>query len=564
MQMLLPEKAVKDEMLKSPDDSPNQSEHCREMSPSHGPARRPRLLLMVLLLLVSFAVLVSEFSYYFYPARYDEPYLGWAAQQAAEGRIPYRDFQVMVPPLSVYIPAAWTELSGPGLGRLRILSILWLSGLTLMLFLILVSEGVPDLWAAGAAIIVPCSIVLYWPITSHHWFASGAGLLALWGAFRAERIPVGKRWFLAGVLACVTALFLQTDGFVILLVVLALLFLETPRGKRRKMGLAFSAGYLLPAAATGFVLLLQGALVPAIDNLIVWPMTYYKRTGTFNDVNLLQTVAAVCRDGMEKAHSVMGALSFMNLLGTLLVPVAIVLFLAFSPHLFRPGSAGKRTWLWCVLSVTVVLFAYSRGRTDLVRLMLFFPLLMVIAAKELAWDTERVRPALVKAWILAMVIFSTVHWTTYWIQHPPLVRQVLQEDAYRREYTLAAILRMFPRIVKERASVISIPHGSPLYLYYAPDPPPVDWISPPRDYPKAGLGYKELTAFISTHKPAFIFIEQDHLTGADYVKEFLTFPSPIKTLLESQYRPFKSTPWGYLFKRVSGAQAQTAGKKGGN
>jgi len=508
------------------------------------------VLIGVLLVAASAAVLLSVFAAGFMSSQADEMVMAWAAKRVTAGDVPYRDFFCILPPLMIQGLAGFFRFAGASLGAMRLLMVAWLVGTTILLYHLFLKFKVPVLWSAAAAFQLPAFILPFWPISSHHWFALGLGLAALCAVVGPEATSHKFRWFVSGLFACLAGLCLQTDGFLFTLLVL----LYLPFGQGMKCTLRTSAyfllGVLVPLSVAALFLLSTNALGAAWESLIVWPMRYYKQPGGFNDVNPLPALLEALRSRVPEKLADAGNWDLMTFLFGLALPFAGLLSLAFSPAWLYPGSSPSSTYLRHLLRFLLVLWFYLSGRPDWVHLVFYLPLFLICAVTEINWRRETWRPTAAKALVLLLTGWALVRWPVHWIQDPPLVSRVLQADARFTRQAPVGILKALPDVTRGRLQVVYLPYGSSLYFYWAPDPPPVDWVMAPSLKHDGPEQFEKLASFLKEHAVPYVLIREDQ---AD---KFLYDPSPVSDVLQRSYKPERSTPWGILFRRLSYTPAE--------
>ena len=503
------------------------------------------LLAGSLLAVVSVAVLISAFAADYVNPQADETLLAWMAKQASTGQVPYVDFFCVHPPLSVYGLRFFFGLFGASLGALRLLTIAWLLASTLGLYVTLIKSQVPPLWSAALAFQLPALIVPFWPIPSHHWFALGLGLAAL-SLVTGGQAPISALcWFSAGLLAGLAGLCLQTDGA--LFTALALLNLPFGRNLRatRRAVAFFLLGLLLPIGTTIIFLLRAGALPDAWYCLVLWPGRYYKQPGGFNDVSPLPFLWNTLLARIPRPFTPAAIPSLLTFLAALLLPVLGLLSLGLSPALRKRARAHWHPLLRATAGYLLVFTTYVMGRADWMHLVLFLPLLMLIPVQEIDWTQERLRPALWKTVVLLLTVWACVRWPLHWAASPPLVQSVLRADAQLAQNGPAAVLASLPDVTSKQLPVVYLPYGSSLYFFWAPVPPPMDWVMPPSFKYNAPQDFELFAAFLERRAVPYVLIRTSQ------AEMFLTEPSPVSDVLRRSYKLERTTPWGILFKRLS-------------
>ncbi len=518
-------------------------------------AARRLWLLRLLLLSGAAAVLVTAFGYGFVPVSGDELTVAWDGKQVLMGRVPYLDYFCFLPPLTVYGVAALFKIFGASLACLRLFSILWLVMTTLVLFETLRKINVPDLQAAAASFLFPALMVPFWPVAGHHWFAVGFGLISLRCALGASVSGSKGAWFLTGLLAGCSGMCLQTEGALFGLLAAGLWLLIPPPAGRSRLSSAWPWLVGLAAVPAFFAVLLasQGALGRAISEVVLWPLTTYRQPGGFNDVSLFPSLAMIGREFWARLgadFSLDVVLKLASFVGSLAVVLSAPLLLAeaLARDIRKPWTA-RRLWIWSALGTAATFLIYSRGRADWVHLSFFFPLFLVFAASAVEWSSPG-RAA--RAWtgmVLVCLGVSTIRWASVWTHHPPLLERVLKTDALFVKDGPPSVIEGIRHADGAKPAVLCLPQGSPIYFYWAPDPPPVSLLMPPSSHYNAPWEYKSLTSFAESHKVPYILIEKR------YVQHFLSEPSLIRDLLREHYLPFKEEASMIFFRRVADASA---------
>ena len=498
-----------------------------------------------LLTVVSTAVLISAFAAGYANPQADETLLAWMAKRASTGQAPYVDYFCLLPPLAVYGLKFFFGLFGASLGALRLLTIAWLLGSTIELYVILIRSKVPPLWSAALAVQLPALIVPFWPIPSHHWFALGVGLAALCLVTGDTASLPAFRWFCAGLLAGLASLCLQTDGA--LFAALALLNLPIALDVRASGRAAafFFLGLFVPLGTTFFFLLEAGAFPAAWYCLVDWPSHYYRQPGGVDDISPLPFLWNTLLARVPHPFSLPGFLSLLTFLSALLLPALGLLSFGLSPALTRSAMTRRRLLFKAAAGYFLVLAAYLLGRPDWVHLVLFLPLLMLFPVQETDWTSERVRPALWKTVALLLTLWACARWPLHWATTPPLVQRVLRADAQLEQNGPAAVLASLPDVTSNQLPVVYLPYGSSLYFFWAPAPPPLDWVMPPSSKYNAPRDFEILASFLEERAVPYVLIRESQ------AEMFLKEPSPLSDVLRRSYQPERTTPWGVLFRRIS-------------
>ena len=504
-----------------------------------------------LLGVVGAAVLISAFGITFFPVKSDELTVAWMAKQAAMGRVPYVDYFCFIPPLTLYGLAAFFKAFGATLAAFRLLSVLWLLMITLLLQRLLSRGGMAPSWAAGTALLFPALFVPFWPVPSHHWFALGVGLASMAVADSALASCSKPLWFVSGLLAGCSGLCLQTEGALFCLLLAGTFLLLAPRPLDWKAALWTLGGVVLPLLIFAGMLAPQGALGDALYCLVVWPANYYKQPGGFNDLNILSSVGSELARRWPPSgefNGIMGSASFLcALLAALWAPVS----LALSPAWTDGGTDHKPLCRWAsgLLGLLATAVVFLGGRAEWVHLTLFIPLLVVLSAREVNWNRERFRPFLFKGLLSICLTVCAFRWMAFWAQSPPLMMDILRVDTLVRENSVPSILADLPRVDGQPPPVVFLPHGADLYFYWAPIPPPLDWVEPPSFKYNAPGDYAALAVFLMRERIPFVLVQ------ANTEDMFLGQASPLQSVLSSAYRPVRRGRLGLLLERKPDAPA---------
>ncbi len=339
----------------------------------------------LVLLAATLAILTSAFSPGFFPIVSDETALAWLGKEIANGRFPYRDFFSFLPPLGLYMVAGFFKVAGSSLAGLRLLSIGWIAGVTILFYMLLLRSGLKTWLAAGAALVLPGLLVPFWSVPSHHWFALGFGIAAL-------LVAAGPRaghaeWFTGGLLVGCAGLVVQTEGILFGFILLTR-SLFVPNDRPQLPVGSLLAGAVTPVALTGSLLWLNGALESAIAQVILWPLLYYKQSGGFNDVEGGATSLAI---GWTPDF----AFEFLAAVVVLSIPLVLLGSLLFSPLTWRHGQRTSRErsrWVATVLGAVGATVLLLVGRTDFVHLILLAPIYLYLLLDEVDWAASASGP----------------------------------------------------------------------------------------------------------------------------------------------------------------------------
>lgn len=501
-----------------------------------------RILLGIFVAVASLAVLITLFSWFYFPVQADETDVAWVAKQVSVGRIPYADFFSFIPPGALYLLGSYFRLTGPSLGALRLLTILLLVIMTLILYLLFTRKGLHYGWAVPAALSVPCIYLPFWPVPSHHWFAMTFGLAALLALDRKGNKAID--WLVGGILVGMSGMCLQTEGLFFFLFCLPLLCFDS-NGRKGQKALAYCAGTAFPALLFSLILLISGAFGWAVYDIIKWPARFYKQVGGFNDINPIIFIGNQMLALIPKSLTPGSLAPLFLFIVALMVPLSAVFLPAFSPDWFSPeGRKASARWITSSWGLFLVFAIYLRGRADWTHLCLWTPVLLLMTVRIIDWDSEKIRPALFKAWLVGVLIISSIRWPMVWVKEPPVIHKVMEVDAIYVRHGLPAILNEIPGAKERGEPIIYLGKaGSALYFYWAPIPPPLDWIMPPSSRYNSRWEYGMLSDFARKNRVPWIVIP------VKYHKAFTEEPSAVSSLLKSDYTLFKQTGLSVIYKR---------------
>ena len=486
------------------------------------------------------AIGLTVFAQSYFSLVADETVLAWIGKQAALGRRPYGDFFSFLPPGVIYGLAAFFKLVGPSLGALRLLTVLWLILVALCLFVLIARSGLPASWSALAAFTTASIFLPFWPVPSHHWFACGFGLMGLVLIWRESAGSL--RWFAGGMLIALSGLCLQTDG-VFFLVLAALLWLTQDRRDRRE-ALAAAAGLLLPVVLAALLLAFSGTLKEAFEDVVVFPLRYYRQGGGFNDVSALGSIEAFLRSywtgRLSPRFLATSSLQFVTLA---LPALAALLPITFLPKMIAERRLDRR-WLVGAAGPAWCFALYLCGRADWTHLVLWSPLLVLLLLSSVRWGEERWRPRLLKVWLIFALAVSALRWPMVWLHHPPSARSVLSIDASVSRQIRGDLLGLLPGALERRLPVTVLGvWGSRVYFYWTVDPPPLDVVMPPSSRYNAPGDYAVMASFLTSHGiPYVVMFTSD-------AGQFLQQPSPLQKVLRDSYLPFKTEAGLTILKR---------------
>ena len=205
---------------------------------------------------------------------------GWYAvysDMILSGKVPYRDFEFIFPPLYAYMMSFITMIFGDSLLAFRAVGAL-LFICTAILFYYIFKLIFPS-WIAGVAAIVSMLMlqsdaifISYDYIVFFNFFNCLAFYLVLRTIVRShkkEKVNKDLNLFLAGTAAALAILLRQSTGVMVLLYfivfLILVLFLKRDLGLRRRNICFFIAGVSLPVMMTAVCLASAGALAPFLE-----------------------------------------------------------------------------------------------------------------------------------------------------------------------------------------------------------------------------------------------------------------------------------------------------------
>jgi hypothetical protein len=120
-----------------------------------------------------------------------------------------------------------------------------------------------------------------------------------------------------------------------------------------------------------------------------------------------------------------------------------------------------------------------------------------------------------------------------------------------KKYSVPALVEVLPGVREGNLPVLYLARdGSTLYFYWAPVPPPMDWVLPPSARYNSPWEYEVLAAFARERRVRYIVLRREEAAA------FREEPSPVATLLAEEYRFLSDTPYGVVFERnVDGPSA---------
>lgn len=201
----------------------------------------------------------------------------------------HRDFFDFCGGLNFYLVAlVWRILGNTDFHVIKMLTflIIWLSAILLTTITRRYTER---FWLSLLPSLIYAGYLGHtFPFSNHHWFASGALILACYTYARYLDSPSVKEIYLCGLAAALSLLFIMHEGIVnlvmgaVLIVVTFWFIPKTERGSIPKLILSFAAGWatlMLPALAFYAYL---GVVRQYIYNTFIWAFTNYSQPGNHN------------------------------------------------------------------------------------------------------------------------------------------------------------------------------------------------------------------------------------------------------------------------------------------
>jgi hypothetical protein len=327
---------------------------------------------------------------------------------------------------------------------------------------------------------------------------------------------------------------LQTEGAL----VLAWLFLRPWKGGAFRARALIAAGAAIPVAAGFGALAAAGGLADAVRCLILLPLGHYRQPGGFNDAEPLEA----CRIWVAgRLGGPMGPWEVLFLCGAILVLLGMPLaLLSLSGRVLTDRNRGAILAMCRGLVLAAVAFS---GRADAAHLAIFWPFAQ-LALAEGAWEPAKrhLRFRATLAWMVLLAVLGGAAWGVRWATVRPLVPDYRSVDRWLKEVGPASEASNLPDRA-DRPTLLYLPYGSMVYLAYAPDPPPADWLFPPDRRAQAPWEYEGMARWIRTHRPAYI------LLGWRFERSFLEDASPLAEVFAGEYRVAGPRKWGMLLER---------------
>jgi 4-amino-4-deoxy-L-arabinose transferase-like glycosyltransferase len=197
------------------------------------------------------------------------------------GKIPYRDFELVFPPLYAYLMSFVTAVFGDSLFAFRVMGAFLFVGITVLSYYLF--KLIFPSWIAAVAAIVTMimlqsdAIFISYDYIFFFFFVNCLTFYLLLRpivrSYRKEKVNVNLNLFLAGISCAFGMLFRQSTGamvfvFFIVFLIFIVLFVKN-LGFRRVNIFYFLTGVLLPAIITAVLLASAGALMPSIEMVLL-------------------------------------------------------------------------------------------------------------------------------------------------------------------------------------------------------------------------------------------------------------------------------------------------------
>lgn len=420
------------------------------------------------------------------------------AERILHGQVIYRNFFAITGPVSFWIEAAIMGVLGPTLQNARLALVLDLAGLTAAVYWLTaqLTNRVVAL-AATSFFFALETRPMFRLYVNHRWDSSAFGLLAVVLLFMATQRQ-RFRWFLfAGIAAAISAWI--TPSLLALILALAL-WLILNKELRREL-LPFVLGVAGVSAVAGGVLLLQGALIPMLRDML-WVTTHYAAAnrvpygyGAIEPGGLRNVFA-----GAEGVAILARATGLIAVLLPVVLPIAVYAFWAVRRLRHRTINQRDRlATLALVASFGFLISTYPRWSAD--QLLFVTPIFYVLAGylldRMVTWTLAR---AVIGALVVALA-FTTFSYSVLRITSEPIVyTRIGKVRAGRSGQALIALVNS------------KISRGDTLFVYpYLPlvyflsgarNPTSYSFLQPGMMGPPA---YAEVLNELRAHPPKWVF-----------------------------------------------------------
>ena len=226
------------------------------------------------------------------------------------GKVPYRDFELVFPPLFTYIMAFVTAICGDGILASRVIGVFMfiaLAALAYYIFRLLFPSWIAAVAALVSIFVLQSEITfMAYDYSRFYDFFNNLAFFILLRlivkSYRKEEVNVNLNMFLAGVVCALSILMRQSSGaivFAYFAVFLILIFfvIKTVNFRRRDL-LSFFVGLSIPIAITAVLLMLAGAFTPFIE------MTLFSGSKGSLSSMLFNWIPRVLRSAVENFFSI--------------------------------------------------------------------------------------------------------------------------------------------------------------------------------------------------------------------------------------------------------------------
>ena len=236
--------------------------------------------LFFILLLISIIYTLPVYNKYWAPC--DEGIILVAAEELLAGRIPYKDFFViMYPPGQIYVMALLLKLFSSSIIAGRIYTVLISVAITMLAFCMarLITKKTKLSILAWFFVLVSLAPRLG-PIPAPIWPGVFLGLLAIYLFMKYLKNPGGKAIFVTGLVAGLAVLFRHIIGIYSILSIFGIFFILFIKSRRVfKDILVFLGGVLLVVVPVFLYLMSKGATDDIINSLMLFPLIHVETAG---------------------------------------------------------------------------------------------------------------------------------------------------------------------------------------------------------------------------------------------------------------------------------------------
>jgi hypothetical protein len=463
----------------------------------------------------------------------DEFLLPWYGKQVVNDRVPYLDFFMFLGPLAAYGPALLVKLAGTAIVPFRIVNIILTAVATAALFGIARRRGASRAASFTIAALYPVIIVPLWPNFSHQWTAVTFGLAAVWICH--SRFNRDARGLLAGFLASLAGLTVQTIGVITLPLVIASLF-ANDRTRSARMLAFVGMGVAVPALGCAALLVYHGAFRAFLEHAVLWSVQSYQQAGGYNSGNLRVLLRHhIEQTSLGLAFPGSDALALVLFLPLGLLAFVVPLFNLFS--VFRIDSRRRRT-IGHLAVVCLALLVFEAGRSDVAHLAYVSPVFLIILAQYVHSGDRPAR--LLRAFLVTALMIGLLRWGLVWKDQPPRPAAVLRGD----DYTSKIVTRLLDEIPGARESRLPVVFlarvAGAFYFYWSPLHPPVDWLGPPSWGVNTPDQYARIAQFVRANRVPYVVVGSSEVL-------LLRDPSPILDVIKRDYRFDRKIRDGWVY-----------------